>query len=382
MGYRGIEDPVRLHALIASIIEIESDADLSKLLTTLVEQACELVGARYGALGVLAQDGEHLEEFVTTGIDRSTHDEIGELPVGKGVLGRVISRQEPLRIDDLIHADGRVGFPEGHPPMATMLGVPVRLQDGEVFGNLYLCDKIDGTTFNQSDEDLVDALGLAAGHLIDTARMRSQLRNLTLADERARIGRDLHDTVIQRLFVVGLSLQRLQASELPTDALDRIEQAIEDLDDTIREIRSTIFAITAQGSDEPGSIRRDLIALAEEIDGRLGTSVSVSFKGPIDAAVRGDIAQSIRSAARESLTNVVRHARASRAEVMLSVEADRIELRVIDDGIGVTHDRGAGNGIRNLEARAVDHGGGCTISSLAAGGTEVVWWARRTEADE
>jgi len=170
VGYRGIEDPVRLHALIASIIEIESDADLSKLLTTLVEQACELVGARYGALGVLAQDGEHLEEFVTTGIDRSTHDEIGELPVGKGVLGRVISRQEPLRIDDLAHADGRVGFPEGHPPMATMLGVPVRLQDGEVFGNLYLCDKIDGTTFNQSDEDLVDALGLAAGHLIDTAR--------------------------------------------------------------------------------------------------------------------------------------------------------------------------------------------------------------------
>ena len=379
MRYRAINDPSRLQALIGSIIEIEADAELSQLLTTLVEQACELVGARYGALGVLSADGESLDEFVTTGIDRSTYDEIGELPVGRGVLGRVIKSHDALRIDDLAHADGGVGFPKGHPPMTTMLGVPVRLEGGEVFGNLYLCDKVDGTVFSQADEDLVATLGLAAGQLIDTARLRSQLRRLTLSDERARIGRDLHDTVIQRLFAVGLSLQRLSNAGLPQEAQERIERAVEDLDDTIREIRSTIFAITSQGSDDGGSMRHQILELANEIDGRLGLDVYVSFRGPVDAVIRGEIANSIKNAARESLTNVVRHAHASRAEVKLFVIGDRIELSVIDNGVGISREGIGGNGLRNLEERASALGGSCSVHLLDGGGTHVLWWIKRPE---
>ena len=180
-----------------------------------MEQATSLVGARYGALGIIAPEGDRLAEFITVGLDDETRSAIGPFPVGKGLLHRAIADASALRVEHLSKHPDRAGFPANHPPMETFLGVPVRLGTGTVYGNLYLCEKLDGSPFSEADESLADTLGRVAGLLIDKAQMRNKLTELTLATERERMARDLHDTVIQRLFAVGLMLQGASAADLP-----------------------------------------------------------------------------------------------------------------------------------------------------------------------
>lgn len=172
MPYHRITDPDRLHAVIGAILAIESDADLAGLLTHVVDQAVSLAGAQFGALGVISEDGRSLAEFVAIGMTDEQRESIGKLPVGRGILGQVIRSGEILRLDDLSSASASAGFPKGHPAMTSFLGVPVRLGDGEIYGNLYLCDRIDGLPFSDEDVDLVETLGVAAGLLIERARLR------------------------------------------------------------------------------------------------------------------------------------------------------------------------------------------------------------------
>jgi len=377
--YRQIRDPAQLHALIDAILTIEVDAELSELLQALVDQATALIGARFGALGVLASDGEQLAEFITAGIDDPLRRAIGNYPVGKGLLRRVIADPRPIRIDHLSDADDRAGFPPNHPQMDSLLAVPVRLESTKVFGNLYFCDKLDGTPFTESDEGLVETLGLAAGLLIDKVRLRAQLSELTLTEERERMARNLHDTVIQRLFAVGLSLQSLTRASLSEDANDRISRAVDDLDETIREIRTTIFAISRPQSIDSPSIRRQVLALCDEVGGRLGLHVDVSFIGPVEDSLSSDVAEQLLVALREALSNVVRHADAESATVEIAAAGGGITLEVADDGRGPSISRrGDGQGLRNLSVRASRLGGFCELAPRAGGGSTLVWHVTRT----
>jgi signal transduction histidine kinase len=166
---RGPEDlsgPAR--ALLDAVVAISSDLDLHSVLSRIVISACELTGAKYGALGVIGADG-NLDDFVTHGIDAELHRKIGELPHGRGILRLLIDEPEPLRLDDLRRHPRSYGFPPHHPPMSTFLGVPVRIR-GTVFGNLYLTEKEGGESFSFQDETLVLALASAAGFVIDNAR--------------------------------------------------------------------------------------------------------------------------------------------------------------------------------------------------------------------
>jgi signal transduction histidine kinase len=155
-------------ALLDAVVAIASDLDLHSVLTRIVVSACELTGARYGALGVIGADG-NLDDFVTHGIDDELRREIGDLPHGRGILKLLIDEPTPLRLDDLLEHPRSFGFPEHHPPMHTFLGVPVRIR-GTVFGNLYLTEKDGGGGFTTQDERLVLALASAAGFVIDNAR--------------------------------------------------------------------------------------------------------------------------------------------------------------------------------------------------------------------
>lgn len=145
------------------------DLSLEAVLDRMVQSACELVGARYGALGVIGDD-QQLSHFITVGIDDDGSRLIGDLPTGHGVLGQLIREPTPLRLEDLGTHPMASGFPPNHPPMKTFLGVPVRVRD-EVFGNLYLTEKIDGLEFTAEDEDLAVALAAAAGVAIQNARL-------------------------------------------------------------------------------------------------------------------------------------------------------------------------------------------------------------------
>ena len=204
--YRRITDPARLHALLGAVLLIESDLDLEAVLRRIVEEAVALSGARYGALGVLDQRERLLAQFIHVGMGPRALEEIGHLPEGRGILGLLIDEPEPIRLARLGEHPASVGFPPHHPPMTTFLGVPVRIR-AEVFGNLYLTDKADGEEFTELDQDVVETLAVAAGIAIANARLHSRVRELGVAEDRDRIARDLHDTVIQRLFGIGLALQ-------------------------------------------------------------------------------------------------------------------------------------------------------------------------------
>ncbi|MFC4395636.1 GAF domain-containing sensor histidine kinase [Arthrobacter sedimenti] len=158
-----------VEGLLGAVVSLTEDLSLEAVLDRVVQSACELVGARYGALGVIGDD-QQLSHFITVGIDEDGARVIGDLPTGHGVLGELIREPKPLRLHDLGEQPIAVGFPANHPPMGTFLGVPVRVRE-EVFGNLYLTEKADGQDFTAEDEDLAVALASAAGVAIQNARL-------------------------------------------------------------------------------------------------------------------------------------------------------------------------------------------------------------------
>ena len=163
----------RTHALLEAVVAVGSHLELEVVLRQIVEAAVELVSARYGALGVVG-DGGRLVEFVPVGLDESEIARIHHWPEGRGLLGKLITDPHPLRLHDISADPGSSGFPEGHPPMRTFLGVPVRIRD-EVYGNLYLTEK-QGGDFDEEDEALVQALAAAAGVAIENARLYAEAR--------------------------------------------------------------------------------------------------------------------------------------------------------------------------------------------------------------
>lgn len=376
MVFHRIRDPDRLHALIQALLLIEVDSDLDDLLGTIVDASVEMVGARYGALGVVASDGKTLSRFITRGVDDDTRRAIGALPCGEGVLGEVIHRDAPLRVEDLTTYPGFRGYPAHHPPMFRFLGAPVETSDGHVFGTLYLTDPLDDEPFDDEDEILVEAFGRAAGMVIDQATLRAQLRELTLSEERERLARDLHDTVIQRLFGVGLALQIALGGEMSSDVRERINHGIDELDTTIREIRSTIFEID-RDDDETGAIGERVEALADEVRTRLGIDVTVEMAPDLDLLVSAHCAHHLVQALREALSNVARHSHANSARVTVKVEGDLAAFEVTDNGVGFSTTAGPGRGLRNLSARAAQLGGTFEVDAATGSGTRVRWTAQR-----
>lgn len=168
-GHELLDTQERMNALLAAVLALAEDLSLEAVLDRLVRSACALVGARYGALGVIGEDRK-LSHFITVGIDEEGIHSIGDLPTGHGVLGLLIREPRPLRLHDLGQHPIASGFPPNHPPMRTFLGVPVRVRD-EVFGNLYLTEKQGGEDFTTEDEDLAVALAAAAGVAIQNARL-------------------------------------------------------------------------------------------------------------------------------------------------------------------------------------------------------------------
>jgi signal transduction histidine kinase len=164
----------RLRALLDAVVGIGADLDLRSTLERIVQAACRLADARYGALGVIGSD-RMLVEFITEGVSAEEQAAIGDLPRGHGVLGLLIDEPRPIRLDDITEHERAYGFPPNHPPMHTFLGVPVRIRD-QVFGNLYLAEKRGGGSFTDDDEEMVIALSAAAGAAIDNARLYAQAR--------------------------------------------------------------------------------------------------------------------------------------------------------------------------------------------------------------
>ncbi|GAB95079.1 signal transduction histidine kinase [Kineosphaera limosa] len=165
----------RLGQLLSAVVAISSDLELPAVLAKVLHSACELLGARYGALGVLDATGRQLADFITHGLTAEQRERIGDLPHGGGVLGLLIRDPQTMRLDDIRDHPESVGFPPHHPPMRTFIGASVRVRD-TVFGNLYLCDRNDGQPFDEADGTVLEGLAAAAGIAIENAQLFDRAR--------------------------------------------------------------------------------------------------------------------------------------------------------------------------------------------------------------
>jgi signal transduction histidine kinase len=369
----GVErSPVRSRGLLDAMLGIASGLSLQVVLHHITEEACRLVDARYGALGVIGDD-QQLTQFIAVGIRPERMAEIGHYPEGLGILGLLIVDPEPLRLRDLTTHPKSFGFPENHPPMHSFLGVPIRIRD-EVFGNLYLCEKTTADEFSDEDEATVVSLAATAAVAVENSRLHERLQDLAVLRDRERIARDLHDKVIQRLFAAGMRLQATARLAESADVEQRLVDAVDELDGIITDIRSTIFELGIRPSDRP-SLSASVLALVDESVRPAGIEPTIRIDGALDVRVEPALGDDVLAVLREALTNVVRHATASTVAVDVVLD-ESLTLRIADNGSGIDPDRRRstiGYGLRNLEIRARARGGTCSVRPRDSGGTAVEW---------
>jgi len=256
--------------------------------------------------------------------------------------------------------------------MASFLGVPIKVRD-EVYGILYLTEKVGWTEFTHDDEALVGALAVAAGIAIENAKLHQRAQDVAVFEDRDRLARDLHDTVIQQLFAAGLSVQGMVGQAAAVGLGDRLSAVVSTLDDTIRQIRMTIYELGSAGIDR--GIRANLLALVKECEAVVGFRIRVLFDGPVETGVPEPVIEHLLATVREAVTNIGRHAQASHAEVLLSVEDGYCRLRVIDNGCGIINPErtDGGLGLVNMRRRAEKFHGQLVIETPEAGGTSLTW---------
>ncbi|MGW0666483.1 GAF domain-containing sensor histidine kinase [Streptomyces sp. NPDC002746] len=537
----------RVPQLLEAMRSVGTGLELHTTLDRICETAAELAHARYAAIGVVDEEGRGLSDFVTYGVPEPVAREIGHRPDGhRGLLGALIHDPRPVRLADLTADPRFAGFPPGHPPMRTFLGVPIRVQ-GEIFGNLYLAGKDGGGEFTDYDLHMVRVLATEAGIAIGNARLyeaarqrerwidgsvavttallsggdaddalavvAEQARHLaasaagivllpaedggleivavseteptgalgviipaqspvvgmllggeavfvddsatdsrmitrladrfgpsmllplhsggrvlgalatprarggrpfteterTLAaqfasqaalalmmaeaqrdrerlavyEDRDRIARDLHDLVIQRLFATGMMLESAQRRSDVPEVQTGVGRAVDELDVTIQEIRTAIFALQQEPAEAPSGLRTRVLREINMAAVPLGFKPSYRFVGPVDAVVGELTGKNLIAALREALSNAFRHAVASRIDVVVDATAtlpdgrDAVRLTVADDGVGIPPG-GRRSGLRNLARRAESLGGASWFGpglGEDGGGTAVVWQA-------
>jgi signal transduction histidine kinase len=362
--------------LIEAGMALASELSLDAVLLRIVELAVDLTGARYGALGVLTPDGRSIEEFITVGITAEERAALGDPPTGHGLLGALIREARPLRIPD-IGADPRsVGFPLNHPPMKSLLGAPITGR-GKVFGNIYLTDKQDADAFDDEDERVLVVLATQAAVAVENARLYAEtersgqeLRRLQVLEERERIGKELHDGVIQSLFAVGMHLQGLATTTDDDNISRNLESAVEDIDHAIRDLRNYIFGLRP-GILADRQLDQALKEMATDFAARSGVVTVVDVDA--DAASRltsraADVVQIVR----EALSNVGRHGAATTCRVSVERNAAGLVIEVDDDGQGFDVElTRSGMGLQNLQERVGSLGGVFQIESTPGEGTTV-----------
>lgn len=541
----------RMRGLLDAVVAIGADLELEATLRRIVEAAVGLVDARYGAIGVIGEDNR-LAQFVPVGMTEAEIERIHHWPEGDGLLGLLIKKPQTLRLADIASHEASSGFPSGHPPMRSFLGVPVRVRE-EVFGNLYLTEKRDGGEFTEDDESLLTALGAAAGIAVENARLyeesrrqqkwleasaqltmrllsgepsstvlsglvgqalelsgadmvklaipdeehgrltvdyadgdgadavrglvipmddslsglvlssgkpiavddfatderaadvirealpdlgpaiafplgvagsmqgvcvvarrrgrppfpssdigmfgafgaqaavalelagrREDAEQLTVLEDRDRIARDLHDLVIQRLYATGMSLEGTVPMTGRREVADRIRHAVDAMDDTIKDIRATIYSLQARATHDEPRLRADIVALTDEMTEALGFAPSLRLGSNLDSRPVGELSEQVLAVLREALSNAARHARATRVDVTVDTDdSNWLTLLVRDNGSGLPADPPPdeadragprrGRGLTNMASRAEKLGGTFRLSPAEGGGTEAEW---------
>lgn len=363
-----------LLALHSAGLDVTADLSLDIVLKKVVEQAKNLVGARYGALSVIDREGKILS-FITSGITSEQREAIGPPPVGHGLLGVVLREGQRLRLPDLTKHALSYGFPANHPPMHSLLAVPIPCK-GPFLGNLYLTEKTGAPQFTSDDEETLERFALQAALAIDNAHLHEQVADLAVARERLRISHEMHDGLAQ---ILGYVNTKVQAAEmyLRRNKTEEAGSQLRELADAARQaytdVRESIIGLrTLPGPRQPlADVLEEYLTHWQEMS---GIPTSLKMEGEI-RLLPGVELQLVRIV-QEALTNVRKHARASRASVELIRRDGSVLVTVTDDGIGfdVTTRRRSELpqfGLTTMRERAESVGGTLTIESSPGRGTTV-----------
>ncbi len=362
-----------LSALNEASLSLTSERSLEAVLQKVVDLSRRVVEARYGALGVFGEDGR-IQQFITSGISKEERERIGRWPEGKGLLGLVMREGQTLRIADIASDSRAAGFPPHHPVMRNLLALPITYK-GRTIGDLYLADKEGADGFTEEDEEAVTLFAAQAAVAIENARLYERVQALAVVEERERIGMDLHDGVMQAIYGVGLNLEGCaeDVDDNPAAVRERLNKAIGDLNQIIRDIRNYIFGLRPQPLAER-SFSRALAELVEELRVNSLIEADLVLDGEKEPLLSEEQAANLFHIAQESLANVQKHAQATRVQARLSHGNGILKLSIRDNGVGFDVDVPpvpSHRGVRNIRERVQALGGRLTLRSAPGWGTEV-----------
>lgn len=346
-----------------------SGAEVGDALALITELALEMTGSDLVVVALPTAEGSTLliEHAVGEGADEA-HGLV--LPTKDSASGLVLSTGEPLTIADFSTDDRVSANAQKHMRLGPAVLVPLGTA-GQVRGVLTAGRRPGSMPLPPAASDMLTTFAAQAAIALQLAEHRRQAERMAMFEDRDRIARDLHDLVIQRLYATGMSLQGASSLIVVPEVADRINRSVDALDDTIREIRSAIFALQTHPEARPASLRARILFVAQEMASALGFAPSLQLDGRLDTAVPENVADNLLTALREALSNVARHADASRVEVTIRADQE-LTLTVRDDGVGIAPG-GRHSGLRNLEQRAADFGGAMLVGPADDAGTELTW---------
>ncbi|MFR9729741.1 GAF domain-containing protein [Saccharopolyspora sp. MS10] len=351
--------------------ELLSGVSTADGLRLIAQRAMEISRADC-ALIVLARQGAATGQARVEAVAGEAHIEVG-IPVTTD--GPVLAglRDETPVLETDVSASPVSGLEHVLPGYGPALAVPLHFGEAGA-GAVIALRRKESSSFGPEQVPLLASFADQTAIALELAAKNRAQRQLDVFGDRDRIARDLHDQVIQRLFAIGLSLQGTLRRAEDADVRQRLQRAVEQLDDTVREIRTAIFDLhSAPETDEPVSLRRRLLDTVADASSGAGFAPAVRLSGPIDTEVPTEYFGHAEAVVREAVTNALRHGAASAISVSVSVDTGerlRIEVRDNGRGPGSAH---AGNGLRNLRARAVQHGGTSSLVPLDEGGTLLRW---------
>ncbi|MGW7577071.1 sensor histidine kinase [Streptomyces sp. NPDC054765] len=357
--------------IVASLLLPGSDE--MRALGLIVDHALEILTADLGVVAVPEQGGAALQVALASGVDAEAHRGL-LLPRRGSFMGAALDAGEPLISLD-VERDPRI---TAGPPRWTGLGPAVAvpmITGGRTRGVLLVARVHQSAPFTEPETGPLLTFAGQAALAMELADQRRAAEQLTLLKDRDRIARDLHDLAIQRLFATGMTLQSAVRFVDHPEANERLLRAVDDLDETIKIIRSTIFGLRARAPGRAGrGLRARTVTAVEEATRALGFTPSLRMQGLIDTDVPAEIAEHVVAVLGEALSNAARHAHATSVEVALLVGGGSLELRVTDNGVGLPR-HGRRSGLSNLAKRAESMGGEMTLETPARGGTQLVWRA-------
>ena len=358
-----------LLALHGATLAVSAELSLDVVLKKVVEQARQLVGAKYGAVSVIDKDNR-IVSFITSGISPEQREAIGPPPVGHGLLGVVLHQGHRLRLQDLTRHPDSHGFPANHPPMRSLLAVPIPCK-GPFLGNLYLTEG----NFTADDEETLARFALQAALAIDNAHLHEQVGNLAVAQERLRIAHEMHDGLAQVLGYVNTKVQAAEAylkREKTEEAAVQLRELATSARQAYSDVRESIVGLrTLPGERALGEVLEEYLARWEEM-----SNVSASLHIDSSVALRPSQELQLVRIIQEALTNVRKHARATHARVDVHRRQNLLVAVIADDGVGISAaPRAPGEfprfGLSTMRERAESIGGTLVVDSTPGSGTTV-----------